>query len=157
MLLLLSPHLALIAPGISCILLGLITTVLSIAVPAGIHVGSVRWLPVYFSPMFLIVGSETVLLGAIAAYRSPLTPPWLRRYLAFLGRPSAVDEALCFFAICLGIGILLDAILFVLWVGHLTGASLLGVAGFAVALIVIGACGIATLFAAEYAKDQLGW
>lgn len=157
MLLLLSPHLSLLAPGAVCIVLGLLLNCVSIVAPAGVVFGSLHWLPVFLGPTLLIIGAQALLLGGIAAYRSSLTPAPLRRRLVFLKRPGAVNALLARFALCALAGAVIDAALLVLWLTGRSSASLLGVAGFAQALIVIGACGICTLLAAEYSTSQLGW
>lgn len=157
MLLLLSPHLSLLLPGVAAITLAVLLSSISILAPHGIAVGSQHWLPVYLSPILLVTGAEAVLLGGIAAYRSPLTPFWLSRRLLFLGRPTAVNELLLRYALVTLIGLALEGVLGGLWLAGASGPSLLGFAGIAQALIVIGTCGVATMFAAEYSKEHLGW
>lgn len=157
MLLLLSPHLSLLVPGVACVGSGLLLSCVSILAPSGVILGSLHWLPVFLGPTLLIIGAQALLLGSLAAYRSPLTPRSLRSRLLFLGRPKAVTEMLGGFALCVLVGLLVDASLLALWLLSVSGPALLGVAGIAQALIVIGACGMLTVMAAEYSKDHLGW
>lgn len=157
MLLLLSPHLSLIAPGLLAMVLGLVLCALAVLAPAGIAVASLRWPPVFIGPMFLILGAQAAFLGSIAAYRSSLTPPGLRRRLAFLDRKDAVNRLLGRFLLVALVGIGLDAALLVFWLIDLSSDSLVGLAGLAQALIVIGGSGIATVFAADFSKESLGW
>jgi hypothetical protein len=138
MLLLLSPHLTLILPGLAGIVLGLLLSLVSLVAPAGFHLGGGRWLPVFLGPMLLILGAQGVVLGGLAAYRSSLTPAQLRRRLAFLGGPDAVNRLLGGFVVVALVGLLLNGVLLVLWLAGLSRASLLGLAGIAQALIVIG-------------------
>ena len=54
------------------------------------------------------------------------------------------------------LGVLVDAALLLLWLAGQPGPALLGVAGVAQAMIVVGGSGIAGLFAADIARDLLG-
>jgi hypothetical protein len=157
MLLLLSPHLSLILPGVVAITTGLLLSSVSLVAPAGLGVGTERWLPVYLGPMLLILGSQGVVLGGLAAYRSSLTPAPLKRRLLFLGRTDAVNRLLGGFLGIILTGLLINALLAVLWLAGRSGPSLLGLAGIAQALIVIGGCGIVTVFAADYSRESLGF
>jgi hypothetical protein len=157
MLLLLSPHISLLVPAAICVVLGLLLSCVSIVAPAGIVLESLHWLPVFVGPTLLIIGAQALLLGSLAAYRSSLTPVALRRRLLFLARPGAVNALLARFALCALAGLIVDALLLVLWLTGKSSHALLGVAGAAQALMVIGACGICTVLAAEYSTDHLGW
>ena len=157
MLLLLSPHFTLIFPGLAAASLGLLLCGMSLIAPTGIEIVNLRWLPVFLGPMLLILGVQAAFLGCIAAHRSTLTPIAVRRRLAFFDRPDAVNRLLGGFLVVALIGALLDAILLVLWLANLSSDALIGVAGLAQALIVIGGSGIATVFAADYSRESLGW
>jgi hypothetical protein len=157
MLLLLSPHLALLLPGAVCVLLGAVLSCVSIFAPTGIMLGSLHWLPVFLGPTLLIIGAQALLLGGLAAYRSSLTPASIRRRLRFLGRPGAVTELIAGSGLFVLAGLLIDSCLLALWLAGKSGPALLGAAGIAQALIIIGACGVFSVMAAEYSKDHLGW
>ena len=157
LLLLLSPHLSLILPGLVLAAVGLALCGVSLVAPAGIAVGPLRWLPIFLGPMLLILGTQAAFLGLLAAHRSSLTPPPLRRRLGFLDREGAVNRLLGTFLLVALVGLVVDAGLLVLWLADRSGDAFLGVAGLAQALIVIGGVGIATLFAADYSRDSLGW
>ncbi|MDQ3411748.1 MAG: glycosyltransferase family 2 protein [Chloroflexota bacterium] len=150
LLMLLTPHLSLIVPGILATLVGLALSLISLVATTGIEVGSVRWLPVFLGPMLLILGVQAGFLGCLAAHRSALTPARVRRRLTWLDRPDAIGRLLGGFALLAGLGILIDAGLLLLWLAGRSGPELLGVAGLAQALIVIGGGGMTTLFAAGY-------
>src|SRR5207237_1041678 len=62
MLLLLSPHMALMLPGVLAMLAGTFLSVVSVFAPSGISIGPLHWLPVYINPMLLIIGAEALLL-----------------------------------------------------------------------------------------------
>lgn len=157
LLLLLSPHFSLLAPGAFAAALGLALCGVSLVAPTGVTFGPLRWLPVFLGPMLLILGTQTLLLGCLAAHRSQLAPPGLRRRLAWLDQPAAAARLAAALAAVAAVGMLADAVLLVLWLTGRSGPALLGVAGLAQALIVIGIGGVATLIAADVARDALLW
>jgi hypothetical protein len=156
MLLLLSPHLSLILPGLGMALAGLLLSFVSLVAPAGIGLGNLQWLPVFLGPMLFIVGAEAMILGSLAAYRSPLTPPAIRRRLGLLAARNAVNRMLGSFALVALVGLTVDVALLGLWLSGQSGAALLGIAGLAQALVVTGASGIVAVFAADYTHESLG-
>ena len=149
LLMLLAPHLSLILPGLIMTILGLVLCGMSLVAATGIEIGGLRWLPVFLGPMLLILGVQAAFLGCLAAHRSSLTPAGVRRALRWLDGPAAMGRLLGAFAVIALLGIVTDAVLLVLWLTGQSGPSLLGVAGLAQALIVIGGGGIATLFASD--------
>jgi hypothetical protein len=155
LLLLLSPQASLLLPSVVAIALGCVLCALSFVAPHGVWLGPLRWLPVFLGPMLLILGGQAGLLGLLAAHRSPLAPPGLRRRLAWLGRPGGVRRLLAGCAAVAGIGAALDLLLFALWIDGRSGPQLLGLAGVAQAAIVVGLGGVATLLAVEFARDSL--
>jgi hypothetical protein len=150
LLLLLAPHLSLILPGLAATAVGLALGAISLVTAGGIEVAGVRWLPIFLGPMLLILGVQATFLGCLAAHRSALTPARLRRVLAWLDGPGAMGRVLGGFAVVTLLGLVIDAVLLILWLAGRSGPGLLGVAGLAQALIVIGGGGIATLFASDY-------
>lgn len=156
MLLLLSPHMALIFPGLTAMMVGLLLSGVSLVAPGGLNLGGLHWLPVFLGPMLLILGAQAFVLGSLAAYRSALTPAPIRARLAFLDRNDAVNRLLTWFLITALIGMVLNSILLILWLARLSSVSLLGLAGIAQALVVIGLSGIVTVFAADYSRSSLG-
>jgi hypothetical protein len=149
LLMLLAPHLSLILPGVLATLLGLALCAISLVTATGIEVAGVRWLPIFLGPMLLILGVQAAFLGCLAAHRSALTPARVRRALAWLDGPDASGRLLAGFALVALLGIVTDAGLLALWLLGQSGPGLLGVAGLAQALIVIGGGGVATLFASD--------
>jgi hypothetical protein len=155
MLLIMNPHLSLIAPGAALAVLGLLLCGVSLVAPAGLPLGSVQWLPVFAGPMLLILGANAVLLGAIAADRTDLTPPSVRARLGFLSGREAVNHLLKTFALVALAGVVLNVALFALWVLDLSSPSLLGVAGLAQAAILFGLMGIASVVAADFSRESI--
>lgn len=156
MLLLLNPHLTLIFPGLAAVVLGLLLSCISFVAPTGIKLREVHWLPIFLGPMLLIIGAQATVLGSLAAYQSALIPTSLRTRLAFLGRKNAVNQLLILFLAVALTGMALDGSLLALWLTKLSSMTLLGLAGLAQALIVIGLSGIMTMFATDYSRVSLG-
>ena len=157
MLILMSPHMVLLVPGLLTLLVGLVLCSVSFLTEGGITLFDTRWTPIFIGPLLLVIGAQASFLGALAAYRSPLTPESTRRRLGFLGHHHAVDRILTMFLAIALVGVAIDAALFALWIVDRSGDSLLGVAGVAQALILVGVNGIMTLFAADYSRESLGW
>ena len=155
MLLVLSPHLALILPGLAAIALGLTLSVIAAFAPRGLGIAGSQWLPIFVGPALLIIGAQGAFLGAIAAHRSELTPAPIRRRLAIFGRPDAVDALLRLSVLIVLGGAGLDVVLLAVWLGGLAGPSLLGLAGIAQATIVIGVGGIVSVLSAEFARESI--
>ncbi len=157
MLLLLCPHFTLMVPGLIALFLGLVISLTSMLTSGGTSMFGMRWSPVFIGPMLLVVGSQALLLGALAAYQSPLTPERTRARLAFMGRPQAVDQILTAFLLVAGVGASIDFVLFVAWLTSRSTESVLGIAGIAQALILIGVNGIVAMIAADYSREKIGW
>ena len=75
----------------------------------------------------------------------------------FLSQPQAVDRILTAFLVVAGAGSVIDLALLGLWLADRSGESLLGIAGLAQALILIGVNGIVAIIAADYSRETLGW
>ena len=123
MLLILSPHLTLVYPGVAALMLGLLLSSVSLLAPGGLAIGGLRWGPVFIGPLLLILGAQATSVGVLASHRSDLTPRRLRSRLGFMEHPNAVDSLLTrFLFVALG-ALALDAALFGWWV---TGTRLTG-------------------------------
>lgn len=155
LLLLLSPHLTLVFPGLALMLAGLLLSLLTVASPQGIVVGDLRWLPVFAGPMLLIIGAQAAFLGAIASRRYALPAPSVVRWIGLRGRLDSVDSLLRWFALLGLAGIVADAGLFGLWVSGASSDRLLGLAGLAQAAIVISAGGLAATLAADVTRESI--
>jgi len=119
--LLLAPHLMLVAPGVVLMLLGVALQVVGLVVPSGLAVGSLRWQPSFISGIALVVGAQALIGGFVLVERQravlggPATahrrPP---------NRPSLPATCLVVGLVLLGAGVVLDVVLFVLWLhlGH---------------------------------------
>ena len=155
MLLIYSPHLTLVYPGVAACILGTILSLVPLVAPNGLTIGSLNWGPVFIGPLLLILGAQGAILGALASHRSDLTPPKLRARLAFFEAPDAVDSLLTRFLMFALAGLCLDVALFGLWVSGNATDRLIGLAGIAEAAIVVGIGGIVTVFAADFSRESL--
>jgi hypothetical protein len=105
--------------------------------------------------MLLIVGGQALFLGALAAHRSDLTPARVRSAVSFLDRGDAVEFVLGRFLLVLLAGVLIDLVLLTAWLAGQTGSEMIGIAGVAQALIVLGVSGFVMVFGAEFAGRSL--
>lgn len=111
---LLAPDLVLIWPGAAAALLGIVLAIWTLLDPAGIHVGSTSWQPVFFSTIALVVGVQAVLAGSVIAYQSSITAP--HRRSAFVGSARFLRCCTVGGLLAAAAGLVIDAALFVLWV-----------------------------------------
>jgi hypothetical protein len=141
LILLLAPDLLLAGPGAGLLALGLIALGGSLAYPAGVEVGSLRWQPVFFAGIALVLGLQALLAGAVLAHYSSVASPYARRRFAFVGRPDLPNR-------CLGAGVLmgiaglgLNLVLLVRWLGGDATPSVRGhgLASLSQVLIILGA------------------
>lgn len=141
LILLLAPDLLLVGPGAGLVALGLLALGGSFAYPHGVEVGSLRWQPVFFAGIGLVLGVQALLAGAVLAHYSPVAKPVARRRFAFIGRSELPNR-------CLGAGVLmgvvglgLNFVLFARWLGGDATPSVRGhsLASLSQALIILGA------------------
>lgn len=140
LILLLAPDLLLVGPGAVLFGLGALLCVLGFVAPTGVEVGSLRWQPVFFSGIAMVLGVQALLAGMVVAYRSSLTRRGVQRRFSFVGRPRFPGH--CRFTglamILLGLGI--DAALFFKWLGGASSSPLnsLGLTSVAQSLLIVG-------------------
>jgi glycosyltransferase involved in cell wall biosynthesis len=133
---LLAPRVALLWPGVVAAFIGIALTAASLIQPAGVPIGDVRWQPVFFGPIALVMASLLLVSFMLVTIASPLrrAPATPRTHERLRGRLTRIGGLL----VLAGVG--LNAALFVRWVA---GGTALGrgfaLAGFAQALILSGA------------------
>lgn len=77
----LAPDMVLVWPGAVLAAIGLIMTVVTIASPGGLAIGSVTWQPVFFSSICLVAGFQAMLAGfAMAAGSAAVSDAVHNRY-----------------------------------------------------------------------------
>jgi hypothetical protein len=137
----LAPDLLLIGPGAVLTVLGAVMLALTFISPDGIEVGSLRWQPVFFSGVALIVGVQSILAGVVLAHDSSLTSAGVSRRFRFVGHPRVRRRCFAVGISMVAAGILINVVLIALWVsGEPSGtAKGLGPTSLAQALVVVGA------------------
>jgi Glycosyl transferase family 2 len=113
----LAPDLLLVGPGAVALVVGLLTALLGFLRPSGVELGSLRWQPVFFSGIAIVLGVQALLAGAVLAYRSSLARGAVHRRFAFVGDAAFPGRCLAGGAIAILGGLALDIVLFVGWVG----------------------------------------
>ena len=109
---LLAPELLLVGPGAGAFLIGVILAGLGFLSPGGVEVGSLRWQPIFFSTIALVLGMEMTLVGMLLAARSPLAPSETRRRFHFVAHPRFPDACLQLGVVGLLLGLGVDLALF---------------------------------------------
>ncbi len=114
--LLLAPHLMLVAPGFVLIVIGLGFQLLGLLVPSGLSVGSLRWQPSFISGIALVIGVQALVAGFVLSERQRVItgrpPPRAGR------RPSLSSVCLVVGLIIGVAGVGIDLSLFFLWLNH---------------------------------------
>jgi glycosyltransferase involved in cell wall biosynthesis len=135
-----APNFLFVLPGLALVGMGAVVTVLSFLAPGGIEIGSLAWQPVFAGSIFLAIGANALVFGAITksygVSRGILREDaWTRFYARFfsLERVLGVGGAL------LVLGLVLNLGLFVVWAagGKLTLG--LQLAALAQGLMIVGA------------------
>ena len=109
----LAPHLMLVAPGALLIILGLALQVVSLALPTGFSVGSLRWQPSFISGIFLVIGVEALIGGLAVAERRRASSNDFLPQSGSRSSLAAVSLVIGLLLVFVGLGI--DTGLFVLW------------------------------------------
>ena len=140
LIILLAPQLVLFWPGLLMLALGIGLSLVSLANPAGMALGTLRWQPVFFAPILVILGSLAAASGAVIAYHSGLSVPETVRSFGFVGHPRFHTAAISAGVLILGLGLAVDGVLFIVWAtGRDPLSNGLALAGIAQSLIVAGA------------------
>jgi glycosyltransferase involved in cell wall biosynthesis len=140
LILLLAPELMLVAPGAALFLVGAVMSGLAFLPSKGLEVGSLRWQPVFFATIALVLGMQAVLVGLVFLWRrSSLTGAPITRGLGFIRRRSFPRTTGVVGMTFLVTGLALDALLFARWVGGgPTGSTALAIASLAQSLLLVG-------------------
>jgi len=135
-----APNFLFVLPGLALVGMGVVVTVLSFLAPGGIEIGSLAWQPVFAGSIFLAIGANALVFGAITkSYgvdRGILRDDaWTRFYRRFF----SLERVLGVGGLLLGLGLVLNLGLFVVWAGG--GKLTLGLqlAALAQGLMIVGA------------------
>jgi hypothetical protein len=140
LILLLAPDLLLVGPGLALFALGAVLLGVTFEFPTGVDVGSLRWQPVFFSGIALVTGLQAALAGAVLAHHSTVVAPGVRRRFAFVGGRLLPIRALAVGLGMAAVGLALNAVLLVRWLGGnpSPGGRGHGLAALSQALIILG-------------------
>lgn len=136
----LAPDLLLVGPGVLLLAVGLVVSALGLVDPGGVQIGSLRWQPIFFSSIALVLGTQALLAGTVVAHRLSVLSGSACTRFRFAGDPSFPAKCLRSGVVMSAIGLAIDAALFVGWVsGRAASSRDLVVASLAQSLLIIGA------------------
>jgi Glycosyl transferase family 2 len=140
LILLLAPDLLLMLPGVVLLVLGLLLLVVGFVSPSGLDVGSLRWQPVFFSGIALVLGVQALGAGAVIAHYSSVARPGMNRRFAFVEHPSFPNRCLAAGLLMVVAGLGIDVALFVPWLQGNPSPPVrgFGLASLAQSLIIVG-------------------
>lgn len=139
-LLLAAPDFLFTLPGLVMMSLGLLTTVLSFAEPAGVDIGSMSWQPVFAGTILLAIGANSAFVGVAAklygaSHGFRTEDRWVRLYRRWFHLERVLGVAALLFLA----GLVIDGWLFVVWT---SGSSIVmgsRLAALAQTLLIVGA------------------
>ena len=136
-----SPMFLFLIPGLVLSVLGVIALAITLGASSGITVGGLTWQPVFAGAILLSVGTNSLVIGMAshmyAVSRGILEEDGLAR--AF-HRHVSLERVLSLAAVPLLIGVGLDGLLFLRWIGGAPfGVSAAGTAALAQSGIIVGA------------------
>jgi hypothetical protein len=135
----LAPEAFFLAPGAALFLLGATFTGLAFVPTRGIEIGSLRWQPVFFATIALVLGLQTLLVGLVFVWhRTTRTGRRAAPQLRFVSAPSFPLWCLVVGAVLLLSGFGLDAWLVGKWIAGQSGVGYLPVASLAQSLLLLG-------------------
>ena len=139
--LMLAPDLLLIGPGAVLTMLGAAMLALTFISPDGVEVGSLRWQPVFFSGIALIVGVQAMLAGVVLAHDSSVTSMNVARRFRFVGHRKFRRRCFAVGLSMVAAGVVINVVLIALWIsGEPSGTTRgLGPTSLAQSLVVVGA------------------
>jgi hypothetical protein len=137
--LLLVPELLLIWPGVAAIGVGVAMTAAGFVKPEGIAVGSLRWQPVFFASIALILGVLSLLAGAILAHSSSVVANRVKRRYEFIGDRHFLSRCIIGGLSVATVGLAADVGLLVnWWMGREAPSRGLALASLGQSLIITG-------------------
>jgi len=135
-----APNFLFVLPGLALVGMGLVVTGLSLLAPGGIEIGSLAWQPVFAGSIFLSIGANALIFGAITkSYgvdRGILREDgWTRFYRRFF----SLERVLAVGGVLFVAGLALNAGLFGVWALGNKLALGLQLAALAQSLMIVGA------------------
>lgn len=135
---LLAPDLLLVWPGAAALFVGVSLAVWSLVHPTGFSVGSIRWQPVFFSTIAMVLGVQALLAGCVLAYASSVSPGTTKQKFSFVGSQRFLAWCARGGLAVAGTGLAVDAFLFVVWVSGHSSSRALPLAALAQGLLILG-------------------
>jgi hypothetical protein len=133
------PEAFFLAPGAALFLLGAVFTWLAFLPSRGIQIGSVRWQPIFFAAIALVLGLQALLVGLVFVWRrASVSGKGVTHLLRFVRSRAFPPSCSVVGAITILAGFALDAVLFARWIRGLSSFGDLPTASFAQSLILIG-------------------
>jgi glycosyltransferase involved in cell wall biosynthesis len=135
-----APDFLFVLPGLLLFGAGLAIGAMSVLAPGGIEIGSLRWQPVFAATILLATGANSLLFGL-------MTKTYLvRRGLQKAGRMVqayrryfSLERTLLLALVMIGLGVILDGGLFMVWTSGAKADNGLQLAALAQSLIIVGA------------------
>jgi glycosyltransferase involved in cell wall biosynthesis len=140
LILLLAPELLLLTPGAFLVLAGVALSAAAFLPSRGIQIGSLRWQPIFFAGIALVLGLQAVLVGLVFVWhRATRTGTPIGHGLGFIRTARFPQVCLVLGAALLLSGLGIDALLFGRWIdgGH-SGGGDLPLASLAQSLLLVG-------------------
>jgi hypothetical protein len=140
LILMLAPDVLLIGPGALLTALGLVMLFLAFIRPEGVEVGSLRWQPVFFSGIALVLGVQAMFAGVVLAYNSSLASGRIARRYSFVGRATFPRRCVYVGGVGVLAGLVINVLLFAGWLQGDESPPVrgFGVASLAQSLIIVG-------------------
>lgn len=152
--LLLAPDLLLVGPGAVLFCAGLLVTMWSFLSPSGLAIGSVRWQPIFFSTIALVLGMQSVLIGLVAIHQSFLLDKQGSRPFPFVSQPSFLRGSALASLVAVVAGLAIDGMITTEWlIGHQTPPLALQLTSVAQSLLILGGL----LFSFVFVLRSLTW
>lgn len=140
LILLLAPEILFLAPGALLFLVGVGLSAAAFLPSRGIQVGSLRWQPIFFASIALVLGLQAVLVGLVFVWRRAAhAGPPMAKGLGFIQTSRFPQVCLVLGGALLLTGLGIDALLFGRWIyGWPTSSTTLPLAALAQSLLLVG-------------------
>lgn len=134
-----APEAFFMIPGAALFILGAALSAAALLPTHGVEIGSLRWQPIFFSTIALVLGLQTMLVGLVFVWRqAALTGQKIRHRLAFIRSPSFPARCTIAGAAVLITGLAIDALLLAKWLNGVSTVADLPVAALAQSLLLTG-------------------
>jgi len=134
-----TPRIAFVLPGLLLALLGLMSLALPLTSPEGLEIGSLTWQPVFAGSILTAVGAQGLMLGVLSSLYAQSRGIVVHDSLAtFFQEKVRLEHLLILAALLVLAGAALDGLLMILWLAGSATAANIGLAAVAQTSIIIG-------------------